>query len=120
VSPLVHRVRPLCPHACWDITRHPAALLGLDSPLCRACRRKSNRESARRSRARKLEETHESEGRIAALQDMLNVAKDHLEIMKICVLREEAKNQQLCHGVRFFPPFYPIFYPAIPRPPCAV
>ena len=62
-------------------------------------RRKSNRESARRSRMRKLEETQESEGRVAALQELLTVAHAHLETMKGCLLREEDRCERLRNSV---------------------
>lgn len=72
------------------------------------CRRKSNRESARRSRVRKLEETHESETAIATLQNsvtaqakMLSVATEHLETMKVCLSQQEQRVGNLCDGVRF-------------------
>lgn len=71
------------------------------------CRRKSNRESARRSRVRKLEETHESETAIATLQNrinaqakMLSVATEHLESMKACLSHQETQVGNLCDGVR--------------------
>jgi hypothetical protein len=72
------------------------------------CRRKSNRESARRSRVRKLEETHESETAIATLQSsvtaqakMLSVATEHLETMKVCLSQQEQRVGTLCEGVRY-------------------
>lgn len=70
-------------------------------------RRKSNRESARRSRVRKLEETQESETAIATLQNsvtaqakMLSVATEHLETMKLCLSQQEQRVGTLCEGVR--------------------
>jgi phage shock protein A len=54
-----------------------------------------------RSRMRKLEESQESEGRVAALQELLTLANDHLETMKGCLMREEARCSHLRQTVRF-------------------
>lgn len=50
---------------------------------------------------RKLEESQESESRVAALQEMLTLATDHLETMKGCLLREEARCNHIRQSVRF-------------------